>query len=112
MEFIADFGLFLLKSITVVAAILIIIGGIVNASQRNKGTKTKGNAQGEIRLTNLTERYKHLILEMQDALLSRYEAKELNKADKKADKLKVKEDKKKAKQLKKVAPETNDNVEE
>jgi len=102
LEFIYDFGLFLLKSVTIVAAILIVIGGIVNTSQRNKANKTKGHAQGEIKLTNLSERYKDMVQDMQQSLLTRFEAKALNKAEKKAEKLKIKEDKNKAKELQKT----------
>ena len=111
MEFIYDFGLFLLKSITIVAAILIVLGGIVNSTQRNKVSKTKGQAQGDIKLTNLSERYKYMVQDMQHALLSKFEAKALNKADKKVEKLKTKEDKNRAKQLKNVSPEIEANAE-
>ncbi len=112
MEFLAEFGLFLLKSVTIVAAILIVIGGIVNSSQRNKMNKIKGQAQGEIQLTNVSERYRDMVQYMQHALLSRFEAKELNKAEKKAEKLKTKEDKKRAKALKKSVPENTEDTEQ
>jgi serine protease SohB len=112
LEFLADFGLFLLKSITVVAAILIIIGGIVSSSQRNKVNKIKGQAQGEIQLTNISERYRSMVQDMQHALLSRFEAKALDKAEKKADKLKTKEDKNRAKVLKKATPENKNDADE
>ena len=112
MEFIADFGLFLLKSITIVAAILIVLGGIVSSSQRNKINKTKGQPQGEIQLTNLSERYRAMVQDMQHDLLSRFESKALDKADKKADKQKTKEDKNRAKALKKSTPENKDDAEQ
>lgn len=99
MEFLYDFGLFLLKSITVVAAILVVLGGIINSSQRNKPSKTKGHAEGEIKLTNLTEKYKDMVQDMQLALLSNFESKAIIKAEKKAEKQKNKEDKSKAKEL-------------
>ena len=110
MEFIYDFSLFLLKSITIVAAILIIIAGIVNSSHRNKIQKIKGQSQGEIQLINLTDRYKDMVQDMQHALLSSFEIKALTKAEKKAEKIKTKEDKNKAKQLKKTTSENNDDV--
>jgi len=107
LEFLYEFGLFLLKSITIVAAILFVIGGIVSSSQKNKASKIKGQAQGEIKLTNLSERYRHMVQDMQEALLSSFEAKALNKAEKKAEKEKNKEDKKKAKELKKAATDNS-----
>lgn len=112
MEFIADFGLFLLKSITVVAAILIVIGGIVNSSQRNKSNKSKSQNQGEIELTNLSERYRDMVQDMQQALLSRFEAKELSKVEKKAEKQKTKDDKNRAKALKKTNPDHSKDAEQ
>jgi len=100
LEFLYDFGLFLLKSVTIVAAILIVIGGIVNSSQKNKSSKTKGQPTGEIKLTNLTERYKSMVHAMQGALLTKFETKALDKADKKEEKEKNKKDKAQAKKLK------------
>ncbi|PCJ48132.1 MAG: protease SohB [Gammaproteobacteria bacterium] len=101
MEFLYDFGLFLLKSITIVAAILIVVGGIISSSQRGKVTKSKGQAQGAIKLTNLSERYKDMVQDMQQDLLTQFETKALNKAEKKAEKEKNKQDKINAKALKK-----------
>ena len=111
MEFLYEFGLFLLKSITIVAAILFVIGGIVSTSQKNKASKTKGQTQGEIKLTNISEHYRNMVQDMQEALLSSFEAKALNKAEKKAEKEKNKKDKKKAKELKKAATDTKDKSE-
>jgi len=103
LEFLYEFGLFLLKSITIVAAILIVFGGIISTSQRNKANKTKGHTQGEIKLTNLSDQYRDMVQDMQQAILSRFEAKALNKVERKADKRKTKEDKQKAKELKKAS---------
>jgi len=111
LEFLYDFGLFLLKSITIVAAILIVVGGVVSSSQRNKANKTKGHAQGEIKLTNLSERYQEMVQDMQQAVLTRFEAKALDKAEKKVAKQKTKEDKQKAKELKKAASDNKDPAE-
>ncbi len=112
MEFLYEFGLFLLKSITTVAAILIVIGGIVSSSQKNKSGKIKGQLQGEIKLTNLSERYRNMVQDMQQAILSRFEAKALDKADKKAEKQKNKAEKQKAKELKKAKIETKEQTEQ
>ena len=36
MEFISDYGLFVLKAVTIVVAILVVIGGIVAIGSRNR----------------------------------------------------------------------------
>lgn len=59
-EFFASYGLFLLKVITFVVAILIVIFAIVIASSREK----KGGSSGRIEITNLNEQYD----DMQEAL--------------------------------------------
>ncbi len=112
MEFLYEFGLFLLKSVTIVAAILIIFGGIISSSQRAKTSKVKGQPQGEIKLTNISERYKYMVQEMQHALLTKFETKALDKAEKKADKIKTKEDKAKAKELKSTSDTNDDSTED
>lgn len=97
MEFLYDFGLFLLKAVTIVAAILFVVGGIINASQRNKKNLNKTKPQGEIVLTNLTEKYQDMVSDLKQDLLPIYEAKAAEKAEKKAAKEKDKADKEKAK---------------
>ena len=105
MEFLYEFGLFLLKSITIVIAIIVIVGVIANA-KRSKPAKVKGHARGEVQLNNLTEHYRSMVQNLQHALLSKFEAKAIAQAEKKADKAKEKEDKERAKALKVAAPKT------
>ena len=92
MEFLYEFGLFLLKAITIVAAILFVISGIVSASQKNKPGKGSKKPKGDITLTNLSEEYSDLARDLKQALLSEHQAKLQLKAEKKADKAKAKFD--------------------
>ena len=110
MEFLYDFGLFLLKSITIVAAILFVFGGIVSTSQRAKMNRPRNKPQGEVVLTNLTEKYKDMVSGLKQDLVSEAEAKALSKAEKKSHKEKLKQDKLNAKALAKATDtqETSD----
>jgi len=99
LEFLYEFGLFLLKSITIVAAILFVIGGIVSSSQRNKSTKTKNKPQGEVTVTNLTEKYEDMVSNLKHDMHTEYEMKAIAKAEKKQHKEKQKQDKQKTKEL-------------
>ena len=93
MEFIADYGLFLAKIITVVIAIVFVIGAIVAQSAKGKG---HGSALGSISVDNINEQldeYKH---QLQRAVMSEDAFKKLEKADKKAAKEKRKAEAKKA----------------
>jgi serine protease SohB len=103
LEFLYDFGLFLLKSITIVFAIIVVIGVIAN-SKKSRPSKVKGQPKGEVQLNNLTEAYRDMVHSLQHSLLSKFEAKAIDEAEKKADKAKQKQDKERAKVLKKAAP--------
>ena len=109
MEFLYDFGLFLLKAITIVAAILFVVAGIISSSQRNKPGKSKSKPRGEVVLTNLSEKHLDMVANLKHDLVSVHEAKAIAKADKKAAKEKDKADKQKAKELEK---QSSDNTEQ
>lgn len=51
MEFLAEYGLFLLKAATIVAAVLFVFGGMVSLAQRNK----RHAAHGEIRVESIND---------------------------------------------------------
>ncbi len=92
MEFLTEYGLFLLKAITVVVAIVLIIGFILSAGQ-----KRVSSMKGDIKITNLGEEikdYKHTI---QSEVLSKAEWKALQKEEKEQDKKEAKAEKKKVK---------------
>ncbi|MEL0067560.1 MAG: protease SohB [Gammaproteobacteria bacterium] len=101
MEFLYDFGLFLLKAITIVAAILFVVAGVISAGAKNKTAKGKQKPRGEVTLTNLTEKHHDMVSHLKQELVSAHEAKIIAKADKKAAKEKDKAAKEKAKEFEK-----------
>ena len=94
MEFLTDYGLFLAKTITFVAAIVVIITIAVSVGGRNKKSD-----KGHIEVTKLNEKFDHLRDSLRDAMLDDEEYKEFEKAEKK----RLKEEKA---QKKKAAKET------
>ena len=56
MEFIYEYGLFLAQAVTFVAAVLIVVAGILSLSVRQRG-ESQG---GQIELLNLNEKYRHI----------------------------------------------------
>ncbi|WP_435953977.1 protease SohB [Dryocola sp. BD626] len=91
MDFIANYGLFLAKIVTVVVAIAAVVILVVNAAQRKK------HQRGELRLTNLSEQYKEMREDMQVARLDHHQQKLWHKGQKKKDKLEAKQAKARAK---------------
>lgn len=95
LEFLAEYGLFLLKTATIVAAVVLIIGAAVSAGSR--GGKME---QGHIEVRHLNERFDDMAESLQAIVLDPAEAKHLLKQKKKADK---KDHREKKKALKKRA---------
>lgn len=91
MDLIANYGLFLAKIVTVVAAIGILVTVIVNVAGR------KRHQRGELRLTNLSEQYQEMQEEMQVARLDSHQQKLWHKTQKKKHKLEAKQAKARAK---------------
>jgi serine protease SohB len=91
VDFIANYGLFLAKIVTVVVAIAAVVILVVNAAQRKK------HQRGELRLTNLSEQYKEMREDMQVARLDHHQQKLWHKGQKKKDKLEAKQAKARAK---------------
>lgn len=100
MEFLADYGLFLAKTITFVAAIGVIIAIAVSMGGRNKKSD-----KGHIEVTKLNEKFDHLRDSLRDAMLDDDEYKEFEKAEKK----RLKEEKSQKKKAAKEAAKTKDN---
>lgn len=89
MEFISEYGLFLLKAVTIVAAMLAIIGAIAAAGSR--GIK---HGQGHIEVRDLNEAFKDMAFALKSVVLDDAELKQQLKQQKKADKKKHSERKK------------------
>ncbi|MRX28462.1 protease SohB [Kangiella sp. HZ709] len=105
MEFIADYGLFLLKAATIVVAIIMVFGFILSAGQKQRSTH-----KGDIKVTNLGEEIKDHKHTIQSEVLSKAEWKALQKQEKEQDKKEAKAEKKKVKAAKENTTKENEEV--
>ncbi len=85
-EFLADYGLFLAKTVTFVAAVLVVIAVGAAASR-----KVSGGGEG-LKVENLNDRYRKLAATLKKSVVNRKAAKALAKADKAAAKRAAKSD--------------------
>lgn len=97
MEFLADYGLFLAKTLTLVIAILVIIGFAVAAGMKNKKLP-----EGQVEVRRLNDHYDDIKDMMESALLDEDEYKAFIKERKKQEKAEAKA----KKAARKSAPET------
>lgn len=105
MEFLIEYGLFLAQTVTIVIAIIVVIGSIVSAS-----SKGRSNEEGHIEVTHLNERFDKIKEAVQEQILSKAELKALAKEEKKAHKEAEKKEKAALKAKKKgdVAEDTDE----
>ncbi len=96
MEFLIEYGVFLAKAITIVVAIIVVIGALANL-----GNKNKKSTEGHIEITNMSEDLEEVKDGMLEELLSEDDYKALQKEKKKEEKAKEKEEKQRLKELKK-----------
>lgn len=89
MDFLAEYGMFLAQAVTIVLAIILVLGAIANAGQKHK----KG-AEGQIEVANLSEEIAEIKEDMLKEILSDDEYKLLLKEKKKKEKAEQKEKKK------------------
>ena len=88
--------MFLLKTATIVIAIIVVISLIMSAGQKHRSL-----GKGDIKVTNLGELIKENSQTIQDEILSKVELKELQKEEKEKYKQEEKEQKQKLKESKK-----------
>ena len=79
MEFISEYGLFLLKAITIVIAILAAVSGIVSLTMRQHA----GKQDETLELTDINEKYEAMNSALKQALLDPGAQKLAAKAEKK-----------------------------
>jgi serine protease SohB len=79
MEFIVDFGLFFLKALTIVIAIVAVIVAVVSASR-------SGDASHGLSIEKLNEKYQGMADKLNQAMLNKNELKAYGKAQKKKQK--------------------------
>jgi len=88
LEFLADYGLFLLKAVTIVVAVGVILGLIISS-----GRKNKPSAAGTISVTNMNDQFDDMAASLKEAIVDEKTLKEEAKRKKKADKAKKKQEK-------------------
>ena len=101
LEFLTEYGLFLAKVITILAAILVLVGSILSGSQKNRESR-----HGDIKTRHLNKDLEHMRDQIELVVLSEEERKQLEKSKKKKEKELHKINKKIAKhpETKKIEP--------
>ncbi|MGB2155204.1 MAG: protease SohB, partial [Porticoccaceae bacterium] len=93
MEFLAEYGLFLAKVVTVVIALVIIVSSVAGASQKSKQAE-----KGHLEITPLNQQFNDMseamLIATMDEAVQKAEEKKLHKAKKKQAKLDKKHSKK------------------
>ena len=92
MEYLADYGLFLAKAITIVAAMLAVVGGIIALVFRRRHP-----AKATLEVEHLNKRYEDMEKSLSSALATDTELHLMDKADRKRHKAEAKQSKKNAK---------------
>lgn len=88
MEFLADYGLFLLKATTIVVAILFVVGGIASLAQRGK----RQSVHGEIQVDNLNDDFDDMAQRVREEVLPEDVLKRDEKERRKLEKQREKEE--------------------
>lgn len=86
MEYVYEYGLFLAQAVTLVAAILILVAGLIAIGMRQR----QEQHEGHIEIRDLNEKYRHIADAIRDAVDDEEALKLERKAEKKAEKAKAK----------------------
>lgn len=79
MQFLAEYGLFLMKAITLVAAILIVIAGVIALA-----SKGKSKDKQKLEIEKINDKYKEMHEHLNAVILTKHQLKEWEKQEKKA----------------------------
>ena len=90
MDFLANYGLFLLKTVTIVIGIIAVIGFSARMAR-----KARPVSRERLKVKSLNEKYKSMERALKNNILPEHELKQLAKTEKKEDKAKRKQEKKK-----------------
>jgi serine protease SohB len=93
VDFLADYGAFLLKTITLVGALLVVAGAIANLGSRHKSRN-----EGELTLRSLNDELEEYKDAIEDVLYDEDQLKAIHKARNKLEKAQAKADKKRLKE--------------
>ena len=99
MEFLIEYGLFLAKAITIVLAILIVVGGIASVAMRQKKSSDK-----QLAVTHIGNQFEEMEKTVSTAALSPDAVKQRNKAEKK----RLKQEARAQKKAHKASKKSND----
>ncbi|MEM9255941.1 MAG: protease SohB [Pseudomonadota bacterium] len=102
MEYLYEYGLFFAQALTMVAAVLIVVAGLMAIGQRQKAAQH----EGQIEIRHLNDRYRQIGQTISSVTEDPEVVKAQRKADKKAEKSKAKASKK---QLKQNSEESHDD---
>ncbi|MDF1762416.1 MAG: protease SohB [Oleibacter sp.] len=91
MDFLLEYGAFLLKTLTLVVAVLVVVGGIVSIGMRNRRHE---DSEGELKIRKVNDELDDNKQQIEYAISSDAEIKSLEKSRKKKDKEQAKAEKK------------------
>lgn len=94
MEFLFEYGMFLAKAVTIVLAIVIIVGVVASAGGKQK----KSGKKGALKVTRLNDHFEELRDVLRETVLDKDHLKLVNKEEKKQSKVEQKDKKAKLKQ--------------
>ncbi|MBT8147799.1 MAG: protease SohB [Gammaproteobacteria bacterium] len=94
MEYLIEYGMFLAKVATIVLALIIILGAVASAGNKQR----KGAAKGHIKVTKLNEHIDEMLDSLKTAVLDKHSLKQEHKEKKKQHKQEEKASKSKKKQ--------------
>lgn len=99
MQFLSNYGMFLLETLTLLVALLLAFAGIIAIA-----SKGKGKDKGKLSITKLNEKYDEQQQEMQEIIFDKKALKALKKTEKQSAKAQEKDSKKSKKAGKKEKP--------
>lgn len=105
-EVLIEYGLFLAKAITIVVAVLVVVGGVAASSMASKSGR-KNEEQPDVKVVNLNERYEDMEETLKASVIDKEELKALAKSEKK----KAKAEKKAAKERAKKSQDSDADAE-
>lgn len=88
MNFLFEYGMFIAKALTIVIAILVVVGGIIALASKQK------SAKGNLEITSISEHLENIATHARQLLLTKEELKKFNKEKKLAVKKQAKQDSK------------------
>ncbi len=93
MQFVAEYGLFLAKAVTIVIAVLVLVGAAIAISSRHRKAES-----GHLEVDSLNRKYEEMSEALADSLLSKEELKQKHKQEKKRKKEEQKKHKREIKE--------------